>query len=154
MKKVFLLLLVFAIIALFCCACGYDESSFEEDDSDYSEDIDAEEEHYEVLDVYNLPFDEVNEGKYGEDVYFQWIEMHDYLDGFEWVEVESDAIQEVGYCRAWNALAIRFNSEPNIVYTYDAVDEEVFEEMVCADSVGGYYNAYIKGVYDSERIYD
>lgn len=152
MKKVLLLLFMFAIIALCCCACGYYESSVEEDDTDYSEDIEAEEEHHEVLDVYNLPFEEVKEGMYGWDVYNEWIEMHDYLDSFEWEEVESDAIQEVGYSEYLGNLAIRFNGYPNTVYVYEDVPEEVFYEMIFADSVGGYYNSYIKGYYDSERI--
>ena len=38
------------------------------------------------------------------------------------------------------------------VYAYDDVPQSIYEELNEADSMGGYYNEYIKGTYTAHRL--
>ncbi len=81
-----------------------------------------------------------------------WKAAHGFFDAFEWQAVESSALSEAAYSWLWQALAVRFCSNPGAVYVYFDVPEYVFEELVAADSIGSYYNSYIKGSYECERF--
>jgi KTSC domain len=48
-------------------------------------------------------------------------------------------------------LYVEFNGSQRI-YAYTAVPAEAVEEMVAAESVGGYFNGEIKGSYEYERV--
>ena len=57
-----------------------------------------------------------------------------------WVEVDSSQIEAVAY--KGEVLYMRFNS--GAVYSYDPVDEEAYNGLLNAESVGSYFSKYIK----------
>jgi hypothetical protein len=60
--------------------------------------------------------------------------------------VDSTSIEAIGYDRRTGELYVRF-LESGDRYVYREVEEEVFEEFLCADSKGNYFNREIKGEY-------
>ena len=62
--------------------------------------------------------------------------------------VESSAISSIGYDEEWNILAIEFRDSQELWYYY-GVPKDVYEELENADSIGRYYNEFIKGTYKS-----
>ena len=72
-----------------------------------------------------------------------------YIDCLEWVD--STAFNAVGYHEDDSVLVVEF-LESGSVYAYYGVPYYEYEEMIYSDSLGGYYNDYIKGYYDSERL--
>lgn len=65
----------------------------------------------------------------------------------EWVTVNSTAIRKVGYELETSTMHIDFeNSDP--AYTFCNVPESIFRELINAQSIGKYYNLYIKGKYN------
>lgn len=61
--------------------------------------------------------------------------------------VDSTSIEAIGYDPASRELHVRF-LQAGRTYTYFDVDEAVYEEFRQADSIGQFFNANIKGVYD------
>jgi hypothetical protein len=61
--------------------------------------------------------------------------------------VESTVIDAVGYSRV---LEIRFES--GRIYQYYDVPQEIFDEMVAAQSKGKYFNSHIRGRYPYREI--
>ena len=164
LSKLLIALLLVAIL----CACGAtapeeiadkaesaeNVSSVEPSEAEDAADKSASEEpSIEVLDVNNMSFATLTEEWRGDAaVAAAWAECHDYLDAFLWQPVESSALQEAAYSWLWQAAAVRFNSNPAAVYVYHDVPEDVYDQLVSADSVGGYYNQNIKGQYECERF--
>ena len=66
--------------------------------------------------------------------------------------LDSSALSSAGYDSAAGILEVEFASSRS-VYRYYDVPEEVFHGLVSADSVGKYYNLYIRGQYLSRRLY-
>ena len=65
----------------------------------------------------------------------------------EWTAVESSQISEVGYDAATSTLGIRFKpgkKSPASEYHYANVPTSVYENLVMADSVGGFFTENIK----------
>ncbi len=56
----------------------------------------------------------------------------------------------VGYSEEFNVLLVRFIKSGDYIY-YD-VPEDVYEELLSADSKGSYYNECVKGQYEVEKI--
>lgn len=65
--------------------------------------------------------------------------------------VDSSALSEVGYDYSHEMLAIRFRENDEHVYVYYDVPSEVYEDFISADSLGRYYNYYIKGQYNGDK---
>lgn len=70
----------------------------------------------------------------------------DYLESTP----ESTCFSAVGYDWDNEVLYVQFRDSGSI-YAYDA-PSSVYDELTAADSMGGYYNACIKGQYTSSRI--
>ena len=67
------------------------------------------------------------------------------------VSVDSSALSEVGYDYSHEMLAIRFRENNEHIYVYYDVPSEVYEDFISADSLGRYYNSYIKGQYSGDK---
>lgn len=61
-------------------------------------------------------------------------------------QVESTSIAAVGYDGRTRELFVRFR-ETGRTYVYQGVAASVFENFLCADSKGIYFNRKIKGEY-------
>ncbi len=64
---------------------------------------------------------------------------------------KSTCFCEVGYDSDWEVLVVQFRDSGS-VYTYSDFPEREWNEFIAADSLGSWYNTYIKGQYDCERI--
>jgi hypothetical protein len=64
--------------------------------------------------------------------------------------VSSSQIAAIGYDPATKVLEIEFNRGG--VYTYADVPAEVHADLMAADSVGRYFSAHVKGVYEFKRV--
>ena len=69
---------------------------------------------------------------------------------FAMLPVASTMASAIGYDSENEVLQIEFNS--GAVYQYSDIDEDTFEDLYSSDAVGRYYNQYIKGKYQSQRI--
>ena len=162
MKK-YLLISVIVFLLLYC-ACGAEETPAVPAESETSaeavvlpdplpEEQESEPEpEPEPLDVAALTYDQLEEWRDDPQVLEQWSACHDYLEAFRWQALDSSALQEAGYSWLWQALAVRFVSSPERVYVYKDVPEQVYLELIAADSAGSYYNACIKGSYECEKL--
>jgi KTSC domain len=66
----------------------------------------------------------------------------------EWIEVDSSAIDAVAYEDGELFVAWKGSG----TYVYSIVPEHKFEEMMHADSIGGYVNREIKPYYDHRKL--
>lgn len=68
----------------------------------------------------------------------------------EMQEVKSSWIEAVGYDEGAQELHVKFRPGRGggKTYIYGMVSREVYEEMLEAESVGRYYQAHIKDVYE------
>ena len=64
-------------------------------------------------------------------------------------EVDSSNIDAVGYDETTQTLEIEFR---NGVYQYEDVPEDVYEGLMGADSIGGFFHECIRDVYPCFRI--
>lgn len=64
--------------------------------------------------------------------------------------IESSMIESAGYEPADRMLEIQFKS--GSVYRYYDVPEEVYTDLLEADSAGRYFDAIIRDVYEYERV--
>ncbi len=62
-------------------------------------------------------------------------------------DVESSVIGAVGHSRV---LEIQFGS--GRIYQYYDVPEDIYDEMLSADSKGKYFNSHIRGKYTYQEI--
>lgn len=62
--------------------------------------------------------------------------------------VESSQIKSVGYDPATHVLEVEFvprkDGTPGAIYQYDDVPAEIAEQLVAAQSVGRYFNQFVK----------
>lgn len=77
----------------------------------------------------------------------------DYFDytNVEMESVESTCFSEIGYDEEYEILLVRF-LESGSLYEYYGVPEDVYEDLLYSESPGGYYNDYIKGQYECDRL--
>lgn len=66
----------------------------------------------------------------------------------EWIDVDSRAVDAVAY--EDGELFVQWKGGRS--YVYSMVPEHKFEEMMRADSIGGYINLEIKPYYDSRQL--
>ena len=67
-------------------------------------------------------------------------------------QVESSSIASVGYSRAQEQLEIEFQS--GSLYCYFEVPQAVYEDLRGAESVGRYFNAYVRPHYSYARLHE
>ncbi len=65
--------------------------------------------------------------------------------------VDSSCFSRIGYDADNQILKVQFR-ESGEYYVYFDFSQEDYEDFSSADSLGKYFNAYIKGVYDYERL--
>ncbi len=65
--------------------------------------------------------------------------------------VVSSLLRSVGYDPASSVLEVEL-IEPGHVYEYFDVPYSVFEELMNADSLGSYFNEFIKDLYPYRRV--
>ena len=63
----------------------------------------------------------------------------------------SSCFSEVGYDSVWEVLVVQFRNSGS-VYTYSNFPECEWDEFIAADSLGRWYNKYIKDNYECEKI--
>ena len=63
-------------------------------------------------------------------------------------EVDSSNIDAVGYDETTQTLEIEFR---NGVYQYEDVPEDVYEDLMGADSIGSFFHECIRDVYPCSR---
>lgn len=64
--------------------------------------------------------------------------------------VASSVIAAIGYDDASGLLEVEFHT--GRVYYYLSVPREVYETLLAADSVGGYFNEHIRKVFKTVRV--
>lgn len=64
--------------------------------------------------------------------------------------VDSSNLAEVGFDSESGILEIAFRS--GAVWQYERVPAQVYEELMRAASVGGYFARNIRGAYDERRV--
>ena len=68
----------------------------------------------------------------------------------EMKSVKSSLLDKVGYDPEAKVLAVQMNYSSD-VYLYQDVPQSIFDDLLAADSKGGYYVKNIKGKYKTER---
>ncbi|MDD2297785.1 MAG: KTSC domain-containing protein [Sphaerochaetaceae bacterium] len=76
-------------------------------------------------------------------------ETYEYSDYLE--PVSSTCFESVGYCDEEEVLVVKF-LESGSIYIYYEVPYYVYEDLIYANSIGGYYNENVKGQYHYKRI--
>jgi KTSC domain len=66
--------------------------------------------------------------------------------------VESTTLRSVSYRRVAQVLLLEFQSL--VVYCYFGVPEDVYRELMAADSKGSYFNRKIRGRFPYRRLAD
>ena len=159
MKRLFIITLILLCFVQFS-ACGKTSSSYtsstysynDEEDEDYEEEFSEDEVEYKELDIGSLTPSELEDFMGCPEIVESWLESRDVFDYLEWEDVESSAIEEVGYADwPFEVLGIVFNNSPNRVYLYYDVPYWVYDELVNADSIGRYFKSEIEGQYEYER---
>ena len=64
--------------------------------------------------------------------------------------VKSSLIDKVGYDPEAKVLAVQMNYSSD-VYLYQDVPQDIFDDLLAAESKGGFYVKNIKGKYKTER---
>ena len=67
---------------------------------------------------------------------------------------DSSCFSYVGYENDFKILLLVFKEEPNRCYKYDDISYSDYKDFINSDSLGSYYNAYIKPYYDYSYRYD
>lgn len=68
----------------------------------------------------------------------------------EWQQVESSWLDRVGYDRETATLTVQMQNSSD-VYEYRDVPEEVFRELLAAESKGGYFATKIQDRFETVR---
>ena len=63
----------------------------------------------------------------------------------------SSCFSEIGYDSYWEILVVQFRDNGS-VYTYLDFPIDKWDKFISADSLGSWYNKYIKGQYEYEKI--
>jgi hypothetical protein len=69
----------------------------------------------------------------------------------KWTLVKSRMLAAVAYNRDWQQLYLKFRSGD--IYCYQDVPVERYEELLAADSKGGYIRGHILNRYLYQRVY-
>lgn len=66
-------------------------------------------------------------------------------------EVDSSCFSRVGYDKDQEILKVQFR-ESGVYYVYFDFPADEYNSFIYSDSLGGYFNAHIKGEYEYERL--
>ncbi len=66
---------------------------------------------------------------------------------------DSSCFSAVGYDSTEKVLYVQFR-DSGAIYSYDDVPALVYSDLMNAESMGSYYNGYIKGHYTAHRLTD
>ena len=69
----------------------------------------------------------------------------------EWQDVKSSNISRVGYDPDTQTLGVQFHTGP--AYEYKGVHPVVHKELLVAESPGKYFQANVRNVFETKRIY-
>ena len=69
----------------------------------------------------------------------------------EYQEVKSSHIAVVGYDKETQTMDIKFHTGP--VYSYAGVHPVVHKELMAAESPGKYFQANVRNIFETKRIY-
>lgn len=64
---------------------------------------------------------------------------------------KSNIIEKIKYCDILELLEIMFKYDKNESYVFLNFPKDKFEEFINSDSLGHYYNQYIKGKYEFQK---
>lgn len=65
--------------------------------------------------------------------------------------VDSTCFSEIGYDADQELLLVRFRDSGSL-YSYEPISQEEYDSFIGANSLGKYYNSYIKGNYECHRL--
>lgn len=65
-------------------------------------------------------------------------------------QVNSSDLESVGYDSDTNMLVVEFKS--GNTYSYEGVSQDMYNELISSDSIGKYFNQYIKGSYNYSKV--
>jgi hypothetical protein len=65
--------------------------------------------------------------------------------------LQSNALEAVAYDEAAHRLMAKFRASGEIVI-YEEVPLEVYDSLIFADSIGGYFRTHIQGHYPARKI--
>jgi hypothetical protein len=66
--------------------------------------------------------------------------------------VESTNINTIGFNKELKFLDVEFKTSAGKIYRYSDVEEDTYEDLINAKSIGKYYLSYIKGKYEVEQL--
>lgn len=66
------------------------------------------------------------------------------------IPVKSTDIVSIGYDKEVSILEVEFRRES--IYQYANVPENVFKELMAADSIGTYFNSHIRDQYPNSQV--
>ena len=125
--------LFLAILLLLCTACGNTKANNSQEPFKSP--------------VIDTGYDKPEEYTYTEPEYdYSEPDPDDYLESTP----RSSCFSAVGYDWDNEVLYVQFRDSGSI-YAYD-VPSYIYDELISADSMGKYYNSYIKGEYPSTHI--
>jgi hypothetical protein len=67
--------------------------------------------------------------------------------------VQSSALERVSYDEERHTLCATFR-ENHRTFIYQDVPQEVYDALIFADSLGGFFNAHIRGHFPYREIYE
>ncbi|HEA46454.1 MAG TPA: KTSC domain-containing protein [Candidatus Pacearchaeota archaeon] len=67
------------------------------------------------------------------------------------IKVNSSNLEFVEYIADRKELRIWFLNEKNIIYAYANITQKIYDELIKASSVGGFFNHYIRYQYKFKR---
>jgi hypothetical protein len=65
--------------------------------------------------------------------------------------VQSTAIEQVSYDEGAQVLRAKFR-DSGLTYAYHDVPQELYDGLIFANSLGGYFNAHIRDHFDCEEL--
>ncbi len=148
LKKLSLIASLLCLLLLVGCSEESGQDSSYDDDDDYA--VHYYDDDYDYEGYYNGE-DYENDIGHPTDHDDEYIEEAYFDDDFFYYETpDSTAFAEIGYSFSQEILYVSFRNSGN--YHYYDVPQDLFNDFLHAYSKGKFYNAYIKGQYESERI--
>ena len=65
--------------------------------------------------------------------------------------VQSSALEQVSYDESGHTLRARFR-ETGRTYVYRGVPRDLYDQLIHAESIGAYFNTYIRDRFDYEEL--
>ena len=65
--------------------------------------------------------------------------------------VQSSILAQINYDEVTHTLCATFRGSGR-TYIYEGVPQEIYDGLIFADSLGGYFNTHIRGRFSSRRV--